>query len=337
MSFFKPHNERFSIVAKVASELGRPIAFLDTETTGLLNRLPVGLVDLAVLVVDKTGKAMVLESLVDPGIPIPVEASKVHGLYAEHIAGAPSFDVFIPDLKEHFSSSVISGFNSRKYDIPVLLHNMERYGQPGETPQLQLDTRELWTRHERTQKGKLGEIAEKIGIERGTAHRALGDVLTTIRIFEAMVSARGIDWLKEITPETFGGGKYVYKIKTTPEIAAIREAVSSGKLLTPGTINEISISKKLHITALSFAVSDLLKSGEVSFEQCADPKCQERIRPVLDHALSKVSLAKGDKSVRLKPLKDLLDILNGQNNDYNQIRVALAARKDAERTTEMVR
>ena len=328
MNIFKPYTERFPMSTRLASETGKPIVFLDTETTGLLNRPPVGIVDIGVLVIQPNGKASVLDVLVDPELPIPVEASKIHGIYAKDVAGAETFASFISFFKDHFESSIISGFNSRQYDIPVLLQNMARYGEPGEAPAIQLDVRDLWTREEQQKKGKLTEVATVLGVEKGTAHRALGDVLTTATIFEAMVSARGLSWLKQIVPETFGQGKYVRKLPVSPVIAAIREALASGKQLTPETLAEISRSKRIHGAALSFSVSEMLKTGEITLDQCADPRCQTAIHGVLERALEIIKPESGEKSVRLKPLKEILDILNGQNNDYNQIRVALATRKE---------
>lgn len=338
MSHFKKHTERFPIAAKIAKELGRNLVFLDTETTGLLNFLPVGLVDLAIMVVNPNGEILVLDSLINPEIPIPEAASKVHGLYQNDLIGAPTFEEFISTIDNQFSSGVISGFNSKQYDVPVLLHNMDRYGYPGQKPFFQLDVRDLWTREEKKQKGKLTEIAELLGVEKGTAHRALGDVLTTARIFEAMVQARGIDWLKEISPETFGGQKYVNKLRETPEIKAIKESLNAGYKITPSRLAIIAKTKRLHYTALSFAVSNLLKNGEIGFEQCADPKCQEEILSVLNKALENLKPVDSEKHIRLRPLKESLDRLNGKNNDYIQIRVAMNSKEKnlSEQPTKMV-
>ena len=70
--------------------LNRPIAFFDLETTGI-NVTKDRIVEISILKVMPDGTEQIKSWRVNPGIPIPDKASKIHGIYDADIADKPVF------------------------------------------------------------------------------------------------------------------------------------------------------------------------------------------------------------------------------------------------------
>jgi DNA polymerase-3 subunit epsilon len=65
---------------------------------------------------------------INPGIPIPLESSLVHGIYAEDIKNEPFFKDVAEELARFLDDSDLAGYNSNKFDIPVLMEEFLRAG-----------------------------------------------------------------------------------------------------------------------------------------------------------------------------------------------------------------
>ena len=77
--------------------LKNPIAFFDLETTGI-NTATDRIVEISILKVDPGGKEDILTMRINPGIPIPKEASEIHGIYDADVEGEPSFKTVAKNL-----------------------------------------------------------------------------------------------------------------------------------------------------------------------------------------------------------------------------------------------
>lgn len=107
--------------------LKRPLAFFDLETTGVnvaLDRI----VELSVLKAMPDGTEEIKTMRINPGIPIPLESSLVHGIYDEDIKNAPTFKQAGQELADFLKDCDLAGYNSNKFDIPVLLEEFLRAG-----------------------------------------------------------------------------------------------------------------------------------------------------------------------------------------------------------------
>lgn len=186
---------RFPGICRLAHRLGRPVVILDLETTGLPGCAPVGVVEIATLTIEPTGRATSWSSLVNPGFPIPADAVAVHGITDEDVRTAPGLSAHLDRLKVMFAHCAISGFNSIEYDVPVLLAAAEREavssGVSLAAPQRQLDVRYAWSHLCSGQRRSLAAAAAAFGVRPGTAHRAAGDVETTADVLEAMIERYG--------------------------------------------------------------------------------------------------------------------------------------------------
>jgi DNA polymerase-3 subunit epsilon len=107
--------------------LKRPLAFFDLETTGT-NIGADRIVEIAVIKMNPDGSEDAKSWRINPGIPIPLESSLVHGIYDEHIKDEPLFHLIGQSIADFIGNSDLAGYNSNKFDIPMLMEEFLRSG-----------------------------------------------------------------------------------------------------------------------------------------------------------------------------------------------------------------
>ena len=107
--------------------LSKPICFFDLETTGV-NITTDRIVEISILKVHPNGKEESKTWLVNPEMPIPKEASEIHGIYDEDVKDEPSFKALAKSLAQFIGNSDLAGFNSNKFDVPLLVEEFLRVG-----------------------------------------------------------------------------------------------------------------------------------------------------------------------------------------------------------------
>lgn len=107
--------------------LKRPLAFFDIEATGT-NVGADRIVELSVIKLNPDGSEEVKTWRVNPGMPIPLESSLIHGIYDEHIKDEPLFKALAADISAFIADSDLAGYNSNKFDIPLLMEEFLRSG-----------------------------------------------------------------------------------------------------------------------------------------------------------------------------------------------------------------
>jgi len=108
----------------------KPIVFLDTETTGkeISNSR---IVELACIKVTPTADGYDLQkkqTYINPGMPIPAEATEIHGITDEMVKNAPLFMEISKSLAEFLYGCDFGGHNIQGFDIPMLMAEFERCG-----------------------------------------------------------------------------------------------------------------------------------------------------------------------------------------------------------------
>lgn len=106
-------------------KLNKPICFFDLETTGI-NVAKDRIVEIAVLKVFPNGNKESYTWRVNPGVPIPKESSTIHGITDEMVANEPLFKELAPKVYALMSDSDLAGFNSNRFDIPLLAEEFLR-------------------------------------------------------------------------------------------------------------------------------------------------------------------------------------------------------------------
>jgi DNA polymerase-3 subunit epsilon len=108
-------------------KLTRPIAFIDLETTGTSISTD-KIVEVAIVKILPDGSKQVKRKLINPQVPIPASASDVHGITDEMVKDAPTFKQVANELKQFMESCDIGGYNSNRFDIPMLIEEFLRAG-----------------------------------------------------------------------------------------------------------------------------------------------------------------------------------------------------------------
>src|SRR5690554_7843248 len=108
-------------------KLNRPICFFDLETTGTdITRDRI--VEIAILKVYPNGNEESRRWLVNPTIPIPASTSAIHGITDEKVANEPTFAELAPQVYQIIKDADLGGYNSDRFDIPLLAEEMLRAG-----------------------------------------------------------------------------------------------------------------------------------------------------------------------------------------------------------------
>jgi DNA polymerase-3 subunit epsilon len=166
-------------------ELDRPLAFLDLETTGL-STVSDKIVELAVIRVSPQGDVLEAVRRFNPGIPIPPEATAVHGITDEDVADEPQFGARAKALAELLEGCDLGGFNIRRFDLPMLVAEFKRARVPFSVQGRRLlDAQVIFHREERRDLSAAAQFY--LGREHEEAHTALGDIRTTAAVLSAQL------------------------------------------------------------------------------------------------------------------------------------------------------
>ena len=107
--------------------LTRPIVFFDIETTGI-NIATDKIVEISILKVFPNGNKESKTWLVNPEIEIPQGAIDVHGITNEKVVTEPTFKELASKVSEMIADADLAGFNSNRFDIPLLAEELMRVG-----------------------------------------------------------------------------------------------------------------------------------------------------------------------------------------------------------------
>jgi DNA polymerase-3 subunit epsilon len=108
-------------------QLKKPLAFIDLETTGT-NLGTDRIVEVAIVKILPDGTKSIKRKLINPEIPIPKNASDIHGITDDMIKDAPTFRQIARELKQMLDGCDIAGYNSNRFDIPMLVEEFLRAG-----------------------------------------------------------------------------------------------------------------------------------------------------------------------------------------------------------------
>ncbi|MDD3721892.1 MAG: exonuclease domain-containing protein [Lutibacter sp.] len=106
-------------------KLKKPIVFFDLETTGI-NIAKDRIVEISILKVFPNGNKESKTWLVNPEMEIPKEASDIHGITNEKVVTEPTFNELAPQVSKMIKGCDLAGFNSNRFDIPLLAEEMLR-------------------------------------------------------------------------------------------------------------------------------------------------------------------------------------------------------------------
>lgn len=108
-------------------KLTKPLAFIDLETTGTnpgIDRI----IEIAIVKILPDGVRSVKRKIINPEMPIPKLASDIHGITDEMVKDAPAFRQVANEFRQMLDGCDIAGYNSNRFDIPLLVEEFLRAG-----------------------------------------------------------------------------------------------------------------------------------------------------------------------------------------------------------------
>lgn len=170
-------------------QLKRPIIFFDLETTGT-DHVKDRIVELAFVKLQLDGSRDTFIKRINPGIPIPAATTAIHGIRDEDIKDAPLFKHIAHQLYDWMKNCDLGGYNSSKFDIPLLAEEFLRVGISVDfTERNMIDVQQIFFKMEsRTLSAAYQFYCSKV-LEK--AHSAEADVLATIDVLEAQLDRYG--------------------------------------------------------------------------------------------------------------------------------------------------
>jgi DNA polymerase III subunit epsilon len=165
--------------------LKKPLAFFDIESTGV-NVASDRIVEICILKIKQDGTEDVMTKRVNPTIPIPLEASLVHGIYDEDVRNEPTFKQVAKTIAQFLEGCDLAGYNSNKFDIPILLEEFLRAEIDFDLQNRKtVDVQNIFHQMEqRTLKAAYKFYCEK---ELENAHSAEADIRATYEVLLAQV------------------------------------------------------------------------------------------------------------------------------------------------------
>lgn len=215
--------------------LDRPLVFFDLETTGL-NLATDRIVELALIRISPGGDVLEKVRRFNPGIPIPAEATAVHGITDEDVADEAPFHRRARALAELLEDCDLAGFNVRRYDLPLLVAEFRRAGIDFDVRGRKvIDVQAIFHMEER--RDLSGAARFYLEREHPEAHTALGDIRTSAAVLAAQLERyahlpRDMDGLHaycdEYAPIETAVGRW---FEETDEGLRFRRGKHSGSLL----------------------------------------------------------------------------------------------------------
>jgi DNA polymerase-3 subunit epsilon len=166
--------------------LTRPLAVIDLETTGIDPQKD-RIIEISILKILSAGQRIQRTRRLNPGVPIPPEATAIHGITDADVAGEPRFEQVADRLLAFLDGCDLCGFNLKRFDLRVLYCQFARAGRS-----LSLEGRALVDPmqifHRCEPRDLPAAVRRYLGREHEGGHSAAADVMATAEVLDAMVA-----------------------------------------------------------------------------------------------------------------------------------------------------
>lgn len=166
-------------------KLKKPLAFFDLETTGV-SVFRDRIVELSIAKAMPNGTIEVKTRRINPTIPIPYEASLVHGIYDDDVKDEATFKQIAKAVHQFLEGCDLAGFNSNRFDIPILVEEFLRVDIDFEVENRRMiDVQRIYHMMEPRNLSAAYKFYCNKSLE--NAHSAEADTLATLEILDAMI------------------------------------------------------------------------------------------------------------------------------------------------------
>lgn len=165
--------------------LRNPLVFFDLETTGT-DTAKDRIVEISILKVNPNGTEETRTKLINPGMPIPQASTDVHGITDEDVKDAPQFKQIAKSLAEFMEGCDIAGFNSSRFDVPLLAEEFLRAGVDYDfSKRKMIDVQIIF--HKKEQRTLEAALKFYCGKELTDAHSAEADTRATYEVLKGQL------------------------------------------------------------------------------------------------------------------------------------------------------
>ncbi|MDR2009076.1 MAG: 3'-5' exonuclease [Bacteroidales bacterium] len=166
-------------------KLQKPIVFFDLETTGI-NLTRDRIVEISLLKLFPNGNEIQKSMRINPEMDIPEASSKIHGITNEDVKDCPTFKMVAKELVAFLEDADIGGYNSNKFDVPMLAEELLRVGVNFDLKKRKfIDVMVIFMKKEpRTLEAAYKFYCNK---DHSNAHSASADTLATYEVFKAQL------------------------------------------------------------------------------------------------------------------------------------------------------
>jgi DNA polymerase-3 subunit epsilon len=166
--------------------LERSLAVIDLETTGTDVKTD-RIVEISVLKIQPDGRRIHRTRRLNPGKPIPAEATVIHGITDADVVREPRFEQVADSLLKFLDSCDLCGFNLKRFDLRLLHGEFSRAGcKLNLEGRAIIDPMEIF--HHQEPRDLAAAVRTYVGREHEGGHSAAADVLATAEVLDAMLA-----------------------------------------------------------------------------------------------------------------------------------------------------
>lgn len=166
-------------------KLNNPLVFFDLETTGI-NITRDRIVEISLLKVHPNGKEETKTRRLNPEMPIPAESTAIHGITDEDVKDCATFKQVAKSLADFLEGCDMAGFNSSRFDVPLLTEEFLRAGVDFDTSKRKfVDVQIIF--HRKEQRTLEAAYAFYCNKQLENAHSAEVDVLATYEVLKSQL------------------------------------------------------------------------------------------------------------------------------------------------------
>lgn len=165
-------------------KLNKPLVVFDLETTGVQVATD-RIVEIYCIKIQLDGTETHLHQLLNPTIPIPPQVSQIHGIWDKDVADKPTFQEFANELNHFLGDCDFGGFNSNRFDFPMLAEEFSRAGVSFNTQRKFIDAQHIF--HKMEPRNLTAAYKFYCNKELDNAHSAKADTQATWEIIKAQV------------------------------------------------------------------------------------------------------------------------------------------------------
>jgi len=165
--------------------LKKPIIFFDLETTGI-NITHDRIVEISLIKVMPNGEEIRRTRRINPEMPIPKESTEIHHITDDDVKDAPTFRQVAKSLAQLFTGSDIAGFNSNRFDIPMLDQEFQRADVDFDFSKARfVDVQTIF--HKKEPRNLIAAYRFYCGKDLNAAHSANADTEATYEVLKAQL------------------------------------------------------------------------------------------------------------------------------------------------------